>query len=130
MVLQPHKALWDGDEGRAQQRLGIQNACPLARNFAGAGFPIVIHDVLSDETARLYETALAEPAPRIVLLLPTFEEIVRRNLPRGARLTDDALAMLYEQQRRLTRYAEKVDNTDRSAEAVAMRSVGMMRLVL
>lgn len=130
MVLQPHKALWDGDEGRAQQRLGIQNACPLARNFAGAGFPIVIHDVLSDETARLYETALAGLAPRIVLLLPTFEEIVRRNLPQGARLTDDALAMLYEQQRRLTRYDEKIDNTDRSAEAVAMRSVGMMRLAL
>lgn len=37
MVVQPHKAPWDGDEGKAQQKLGVQNACALARNFIDAG---------------------------------------------------------------------------------------------
>ena len=32
MVFRPHKAPWDGEEGRFQQHLGVKNACRLARS--------------------------------------------------------------------------------------------------
>ncbi len=119
MVLRPHRAPWDGEEGAAQGRLGVRNACLLARSFVGAGFAAVIHDVISDETARLYRAELAGLEPRIVLLLPALEEIRRRNRLRGPRLTDDEIAMLYERQARLTRYDWRIDNTALPPEALA-----------
>ena len=75
MVLQPHKASWDGKEGQAQQKLGVQNACVLARNFISAGFDVVILDVLTDEMARIYKSELREREPKRVLLLPTWDEL-------------------------------------------------------
>jgi broad-specificity NMP kinase len=47
MLVQPHKAPWDGDEGIVQAKLGVENACLLARQFVQAGFDGVILDVIS-----------------------------------------------------------------------------------
>lgn len=33
MILQPHKAPWEGNAGKNQQMLGVRNACLLAKNF-------------------------------------------------------------------------------------------------
>jgi|SRR5208282_1440436 len=52
MVLKPHVAPWGGEDGRGQHRLGVRNACMLARNFIEEGYEVVILDVLSDEIAQ------------------------------------------------------------------------------
>ncbi|HEX5503368.1 MAG TPA: hypothetical protein VFW96_12155 [Thermomicrobiales bacterium] len=125
MVLQPHKAPWEGQEGRAQQRLGVQNACLLARNFLVHRFEVVIHDVLSAETAHLYRQELPGHDPTIVLLLPTFEEIQRRNALRPPRLTAEESRSLYQLQAAFTDYDRKIDNTSLSAEEVAAQLAEM-----
>ncbi len=115
MVVQPHKAPWDGEGGKRQQVLGVENTCLLTQHFLEANLTVLILDVLSSETAVLYKTLLIASAPKIVLLLPTFEEIVRRNRARP-RLTEEELSLLYEQNIHFTLYDEKVDNTNVSAE--------------
>jgi chloramphenicol 3-O-phosphotransferase len=119
MILQPHRAPWEGDEGRAQQRLGVQNACELARSFRAHGFLVVIHDVVSEETARLYRQELPGHEPKIVLLLPTFEEIVRRNALRPPRLTPEEIRAQYRSQAVFTDYDHTLDNTTLPPEEVA-----------
>lgn len=123
MVLQPHKAPWNGEEGKAQQRLGVQNACLLAKSFIGAGFDVIILDVLIDETAHLYTTELKQFEPKIVLLLPTFDEIKKRNSIRGKRITDDEVEMLYNWQKHLSVYDVVIDNSDLTAEDTAVQLV-------
>ena len=117
MVIHPHKAPWDGEEGKRQQVLGVENTCLLTQSFLEANLSVLILDVLSSETAMLYKTRLAASAPQIILLLPTFEEIIRRNRVRS-RLTNEEISMLYEQNRHFTLYDEKIDNTAVSAEQV------------
>ena len=119
MVKNPHKAPWQGEEGKYQQLLGVSNACLLAKEFIKNGFSVIILDVLSDETAKLYKDNLNEFKPKLVLLLPTWEEIVRRNKTRERRLTDDELEMVYKQQADLKTFDEKIDNTNLSPEEVA-----------
>ena len=119
MVKNPHKAPWQGEEGKHQQLLGVSNACLLAKEFIKNGFSVIILDVLSDETAKLYKDNLNEFKPKLVLLLPTWEEIVRRNKTRERRLTDDELEMVYKQQADLKTFDEKIDNTNLSPEEVA-----------
>ena len=121
MVRQPHTAAWEGDEGIAQLVLGARNACLLARSFVEAGYPVVILDFLIDETAQLYKAELNEFEPKIVLLLPSFDEIWRRNLERGRRLTDDEIEWTYDVQNRLTVFDTRIDNTYLSAEEMAGR---------
>jgi predicted kinase len=119
MVLQPHKAPWEGEEGKAQQRLGVQNACSLATSFIRAGFDVIILDVLTDETARLYGAKLRRFALTIVLLLPTFDEIRKRNAIRGKRITDEEVEALYNGQKHLSVYDARIDNSDLTAEETA-----------
>jgi len=119
MVLQPHKAPWDGEEGKAQQKFGVRNTCLLTRSFVNAGFDVIILDVLTDETARLYKAELKEIEPKIVLLLPTFDEIKRRNAVRGRRLTGDEVERVYDCQKHLTVCDTKIDNTHLSTEELA-----------
>ncbi len=119
MVVKPHLAPWEGEAGQRQHRLGIRNACALARNFLAEGFDVVILDVLSDELAQIYKDALASAAPEIVLLIPTLAEIEKRNLERGARLTDEEVASLYESQHHFHAFDRKIDNTDLLATEVA-----------
>src|SRR4051812_43497631 len=71
MLVQRHKAPWDGEEGKQQQALGVRNACALAKNFSQYDSNVVILDVLTQETLLRYKTELSELNPKIVLLLPT-----------------------------------------------------------
>ena len=64
------------DEGRAQAELGARNACLLARNFLQAGFDVVISDVVSVETARVYRTSL--PGLVVVRLAASLAEVTHR----------------------------------------------------
>lgn len=119
MVRQPHRAPWEGAEGRAQHLLGARNASALARNLLDAGYEVVLLDALTDEVAALYREELSGRGLRIVLLLPSFEEVLRRNRVRGPRLTEEETTMLYEQHARLTGHDERIDSTSLSAEDVA-----------
>lgn len=121
MVLQPHKAPWEGEEGRRQQLLGVRNACGLARTFQAHAFPVVIHDVLSTETARLYREELRDHALRIVSLLPSFAEIVRRNALRSPRLTRGEIDALYQTQAAFADYDYQINTTNLAPEEVAAR---------
>ena len=119
MVKNPHKAPWQGEEGKHQKLLGVSNACLLTKEFKKNDFSVIILDVLSDETAKFYKDNLNEFEPKLVLLLPTWEEIVRRNKIRERRLTDEELEMVYKQQVDLKIFDEKIDNTNLSPEEVA-----------
>jgi len=55
MIKNPHKAPWQGEEGHKQQLLGVANACILVKEFIKNDFSVIILDVLSDETAKLYK---------------------------------------------------------------------------
>lgn len=126
MVVRPHIAPWDGEEGRLMLHLGARNACALANSFQDAGFDVVILDVLRDETAEIYLAELRGSKPCIVLLLPTFAEIQRRNCQRSPRLQDEEVALLYGWQCNLTAYDLMIDNTHLPAEAVAERLTRLM----
>jgi len=125
IVVQPHKAPWEGEEGRQQQRIGIQNTCLMARNLIGHNFLVVILDVVSDETAQLYRQELSASEPRIVLLLPSLEEVRRRNAERPPRLTEEEILALYRGQASLKQFDRKIDNTALAPEAVAAQLVGL-----
>ena len=126
MVKNPHKAPWQDEEGKHQQLLGGSNACLLTKEFIKNDFSVIILDVLSYETAKFYKDNLNEFEPKLVLLLPTWEEIVRRNKTRERRLTDEELKMVYQQQTELKTYDKKIDNTKLSAEEVAEKLVEYM----
>jgi adenylylsulfate kinase-like enzyme len=119
MVRQPHRAPWEGEDGRAQHLLGARNASMLARSFLDAGYDVLVLDSLTDEVAALYRAELSERGLTIVLLLPTFEEVKRRNRVRGPRLKDEEVAMLYDQHARLSSYDKRIDSTSLSADDVA-----------
>jgi predicted kinase len=119
MLVKPHKAPWEGEEGLAQQRLGVRNACALARNFVLSGTDVVILDVLSQETLTAYREALAGLNPKIVLLLPTWEEVQRRNKMRTQYLTDGEIEMIYQSQAVLRGSDQQIDNTNLSPQEVA-----------
>lgn len=123
MVVQPHKAPWDGEEGRAQQRLAIENACILAKRFIQEGYNVTITDLLSDSTAHLYKKMLSEIPFKILLLMPSFDEVKRRDIARGQRLTDEEFVMLYKQQGQFGLYDEKIDNTHIKPEVVVSQLV-------
>lgn len=125
MILQPHKAPWEGEEGRRQRHLGVRNACGLARSFREHGFPAVIHDMLSAETARRYREELRMHGPQIIVLLPTFEEIVRRNRLRPPRLTAEQIRALYRSQELFADYDNRIDNTTLAPDEVAARLARM-----
>ncbi len=121
MVVQPHIAPWRGEAGLAQLRLGAQNACAMARNCAAAGFAVVILDVLTNETAHLYRTALADLGCQLVLLLPSLASALQRNRERGQFLTDAEVELLYGWQTALTDYDQRIDNTALAVESVVQQ---------
>lgn len=119
MIRQPHKAPWEGKEGKAQQLLGVQNTCVLAKNFLKEGYSVIITDVLMDETAKIYKQELKKFEPHIILLLPTFDEIMRRSKLRTEWLTAEEIKMLYKQQESFTLYDTKIDNTSLAPEEIS-----------
>lgn len=123
MILQPHKAPWEGNAGKKQQMLGARNACLLANSFLKEAYEVIILDVLTTDSARLYQKQLQKSNVKIILLLPTYEEILRRNILRPPRLKKDEVKKLYDQQKGFTEYDEIVDNTNLSPEETAQRVI-------
>ena len=128
MVVQPHIAPWRGAAGTAQLSLGARNACALAHNFARAGFHVVILDVLTNDTAQIYRSTLAELEHAIVLLLPGLEACLQRNRARGQWLADDEVRLLYGWEQQLSTYDTKIDNSSIPVEALARELAEKMRL--
>src|SRR3954464_893987 len=86
LVITGAAAPWEGREGRQQQRLGVTNACSLARNFLATGIEVVIADVLTPETCDLYRREL--PGWLIVHMTVDLREAMRRAASRKVWLTD------------------------------------------
>jgi len=97
LVVSGAAAPWDGDEGLAQQRLGVENACGLARAFHREGFEVVMSDVLTPETLLLYRTQL--PRCLCVRLYVSPQEALRRASTRRTYLTDAEFESLHAQDR-------------------------------
>jgi adenylate kinase family enzyme len=123
MVVQPHKAPWEGEEGKAQQRLAIENGCILAQQFIQEGYSVAISDLLSDSTARVYKKLLHEYPFKIIRLIPSFSEVKKRDVARGQRLKEDEVDMLYKQQEQLTLYDVTIDNTHMKPEEVVQKLI-------
>lgn len=120
MLYQPHKAPWEaGEEGKDQQKLGIINTCILAKNFIQNSCDVIILDVVTNETANIYNDQLMQNHPKIILLLPTFLETQKRMSTRKFRITDEEEKLVYAWQENFNAFDEKIDNSNIPAETVA-----------
>lgn len=120
MLIKPHHAPWDGDEGVRQQIFGVENACWLARRFADADYDVLILDVIFPFTENVYQEQLQAYRTQIALLLPEREAVLQRNRQRGW-LPDDETMMLYDLMQSFDGYSLKIDNTQRSPTVVAQQ---------
>lgn len=118
MLVYPHIAPWDGDEGHAQLLLGVLNACVLAQNFDAAGCNVLIVDAVTDETAARYREELPLA---IVRLLPNWEQTMIRSHSREEPLRFREREALYEQQRALEIVDVTIDNSSLAPNIVADR---------
>lgn len=89
-------APWEGDDGLAQQRLGVRNAALLACNFVAAGFQVTVSDVVSPTTLTDYRDLV--PGVVVIRLLVSLEEARRRARTRKVYLTDDEFEMIHREQ--------------------------------
>jgi predicted kinase len=122
MLKKPHRAPWEGKAGHRQQLLGARNAIVLTKNFIEAeGVDVLILDVLTEETARMYKRQLAKYHPKIILLSPSLGEVQKRNVKRGLTLKPKEILNLFEQQSRFALYDLKIDNSRLSAAAVVKK---------
>jgi chloramphenicol 3-O-phosphotransferase len=121
MIIKGHKAPWEGEEGSKQQELGVKNTCQLSVNFLGSGYDVVIADVLNTKTVGIYRSQLSRFNLKIVLLLPSFEELERRSKYRPAFLRESEIKMIYEQQSKFSDYDLVIDNSKLSAEEVTKK---------
>ena len=119
MIVKPHVPPWEGEEGRKQLDLGVENGCVLARNFNDAGFQVVILDVLTNATAATYRNSLSDLGLNIALLLPTVGTALERNHQRGQWLKDSEVELLYQWQLELVDFDIKIDNSNLSIEEAA-----------
>ncbi len=126
MFVQPHQPPWAGEEGRAQQMLGVHQVCSLAASFSEAGWEVIILDVLSNETAELYHRLLQHFSPKIAQLLPTYSELGKRFHERGPVLAEDELKMVYEQQSKYTKYDLRIDNTSLEPQEVVTQLTSLL----
>jgi predicted kinase len=93
MVVGGHAAPWEGEDGRHQQRLGVENACSLARNFVAHDIETVIADVITPDTMLLYRRWL--PNALVIRLQVTMSEARRRAMSRTVYLTDEEFETLH-----------------------------------
>ena len=122
LVVAGHAAPWDGEAGLFQQRLGVENACDLARRFASSGIEVVIADVVTVQTAELYRTRL--PSVLIVHLRISLAEARRRATQRPVYLTEDEFELLHRQQPSDAQpydHVVDVDGLDLAAQVAAVR---------
>lgn len=127
MFYKPHLTPWDGKAGHRQNLLGVDHACMLAKSYLEHEYDVIILDVLTNETAHIYKDKLSTYNPQLIFLLPTYDEIIKRNMTRPPRLTNSELENVYKQQQTLTIYDRKIDNTDLSAEDIADQLLKLMR---
>jgi len=124
LVVAGHAAPWDGEAGLNQQRLGVENACDLARRFASSGIEVVIADVLTRRTAELYRARLSDVM--IVQLRISLTEARRRAAQRSVYLTDDEFELLHRQQpsdARLYDDVVDVDGLDLAGQVASVRRI-------
>ncbi len=122
MVVKPHVAPWEGEEGRRQHELGVRNGCALARQFVGAGFPALVLDVLTEEVAAVYRELLHDIGLTIIQLLPAWHVVEARFIDRSRTLpsaTLDEARLVYQWQTKLQDVDQRIDNTSLSVEEVA-----------
>jgi predicted kinase len=96
LVVAGHAAPWDGAEGQLQQRIGVENACDLARRYLHWGIDVVLSDVLNADTAALYRGLI--PGLRIVQLRLPLAEARRRASLRPVYLAGDEFDALHASQ--------------------------------
>jgi predicted kinase len=96
LVIAGHAAPWDGREGHLQRRIGVENACDLARRYLHWSIDVVLSDVLDHETAVLYRHLL--PSVLIVQLRLPLAEARRRATLRPGYLTEDEFDALHASQ--------------------------------
>jgi hypothetical protein len=118
MLRQPHAAPWEA-EGLVQHRLGVKHACLLARSFADEGYDVIILDIVWADLAQLYRQFLSGYPLRIIRLMPSWEETLKRLHERPHTITDDEARWVYQQQQSLTDFDHSIDNSLMSAEEVA-----------
>lgn len=116
MYTHPHVAPWHGEEGLRQHRIGARHGALLARSFHHLGLEVIILDVLWADLATLYRAELAGLPFRIVRLLPTFDECLRRLHQRPHSISDDEAKWTYDQTAALSTYDLSLDNTRLSPE--------------
>ncbi|MEP6981315.1 MAG: hypothetical protein ABJA16_11185 [Nakamurella sp.] len=124
LVVSGGVAPWKGDEGRRQAQLGVQNACALARNFGTAEIDVVIADVLTPDSARLYRQLL--PECLVVRLVVAFAEAQRRAATRKVFLTAQEFEQLHRADRSappLSDHVLDVDHLSVSAQVCAVADV-------
>jgi len=117
MVVAGHAAPWDADEGTRQQRLGVINACSLARNFVAEAIEVVIADVLTNATARLYRELL--PDVLIVKREVDFPVAQQRAEQRPIYLTADEFRELHDRQAEFTAADDRVNTSQPPAVRTA-----------
>ncbi|MCC6456422.1 MAG: hypothetical protein IT328_15815 [Caldilineaceae bacterium] len=125
MLVQPHIAPWQGDEGKRQMRFGVENACLLATRFAANSCDVILLDFIWSYTIDLYREWLSPHKPKIVLLMPSLDEILRRNQGRGW-LPAHEVEMLYAEMQNFTDFDEKIDNSTIPVEELARRLASVM----
>ena len=96
LVVAGHAAPWEGQEGASQHRLGVRNACTLARQFQHGGFDVVLADVVTVETMALYHQLL--PQVMVLRLQVSIVEARRRAGLRPAYLSEAEFTDLHAQQ--------------------------------
>ena len=107
MIVGGHAAPWSAEQGAHQQRLGVINACALARNFVDNGIEVVVADVLTNDTAALYRELL--PTVLVLELVVDFQEAQRRSEQRPLYLTPDEFPALHDQQAEFTASDRRVN---------------------
>jgi chloramphenicol 3-O-phosphotransferase len=119
MLRQPHAAPWDEPEGLAQHRLGARHASMLARSFVDEGYETLILDVLWADLPERYRRALDGCPLRIVRLMPTWEESLRRLHERPHSISDAEARWVYDAQMALRDFDYSLDNTNVPVEQAA-----------
>jgi energy-coupling factor transporter ATP-binding protein EcfA2 len=121
LVVAGHAAPWQGEAGRRQQRLGVENACDLAGRFVQAGIDVVVADVVTPATAQIYRSRQSDLL--VVGLRISFAEAARRATLRPFHLSGEEFRMLHQEQAHLdlADHVIDVDDLDLVAQVAAVR---------
>ena len=118
MYRQPHVAPWENNEGIRQLELGSKHVALLSRAFHEEGCNVIISDVITDTSAKIYKDLLLDIGVVIVRLLPSWKESIRRLHERRHTITDEEAKWVYDLQENLTKFDLSFDNTNIPAEEI------------